>query len=142
MVNVELKYLVLKRFRSDIDIKNDNQFQFALEIHANANYFDNYTRTETKFTLSVKGSDEENRASIDLEIYAEHACEGVYGNDEKPEAHIKIIKSIFPYARELVSDITAKSGMNPLILDEPVMEEEKVRVTDELIQDPSYLKEY
>ena len=100
----------------EIEFINKVKSSSKIEIKNSYSYIVRYTNQnlcEGRFTVKINDKDNPDNFSIKLVI-----C-GIFTFDptmERELIHVRTYKELFPYARSVVTTITANAGIQPIIL--------------------------
>ena len=97
-------------------IQLENKFQFNVKYAAN-----NSCLAE----MNVKVSDKENKDKFFVDI----TLRGIFTfaeGDKKEDIHVEAFKTLFPYARTYISNLTVNAGIPPIFIPDPNIENQSI----------------
>lgn len=112
-----MKKLALKAYKvSNIELKNKLPGATKLQLKNQYSHNVKYGKENTcEGILTVKISDKNGNENFGITA----TIQGIFQWEdelEKEKAHIETFNALFPYARALVSNLTANAGMVPIII--------------------------
>ena len=122
MSNVELKAYKA----SEITFKNNDQSRVEFKLGNNISHNVIYTGNGMcEATLTVEVSDKEKPDILSVKV----AVNGVFKINtdiEKEFIHVETFKELFPYAKALVTTVTANAGIPPIIVKNIDIEKQEI----------------
>ncbi len=114
-----MKGLALKAYKvAHIELKNKLPGAVKLQLKNQYSHNVKYGKENTcEGILTVKISDKSVETNDNFGITV--TVQGIFqwqGELQKEQAHVETFKALFPYARALVTNLTANSGMPPIII--------------------------
>lgn len=109
---VELKGYKINSISFNNKVQNGTQLKLQNQVKYNVNYIDAENRCIGLLEFRVADADMKP-----FEIRIELAAQFEYEDgDEKPDIHTGSFDQIFPYLRQIVSNVTSMSGMPALMI--------------------------
>ncbi len=112
MSNVNMKGYRVSELHFVANVENGKRIELGNKFSYNVNYSANNT---CKAEFSIEVSDKE--APDKFRIKA--VCIGIFeykAGTKKEQVHIETYKELFPYARALITTVTANAGIPPIII--------------------------
>lgn len=111
-MKVQLKAYKASEIRFVSNLENGTRVELGNKYSYNVNYAQNNV-CRGEFTVEV--ADKENPDKFGIKV----VIVGIFEFDEgmeKEKIHVLSFKELFPYARALITTITANSGIQPIII--------------------------
>ncbi len=116
---IELKGYKVNSISFENKVANGIQLKLQNQVKYNVNYIDADKKCIGILNFKVFDTDMQP-----FEIKIEMAAEFSFGeSDEKPDIHVGSFDQIFPFLRQIISNITTMSGMPGLMI--PIMHLDK-----------------
>lgn len=116
---IELKGYKVNSISFENNVANGIQLKLQNQVKYNVNYIDADKKCIGILNFKVFDTDMQP-----FEIKIEMAAEFSFGeSDEKPDIHVGSFDQIFPFLRQIISNITTMSGMPGLMI--PIMHLDK-----------------
>lgn len=117
MVNAELIGYKI----SSLNMRNDLEGSGQLEIQRNSDFNVTY-KIESGIAVatlveSLSTDDDLNSFYIDLTLEGAFHITGVKSEASKKKVHVKCYDDLFPYAAQIISQLTMNSGMGGIVLE-------------------------
>lgn len=114
-----MRGLILKAYKvSNIDLKNKlpgaTKLQLKNQYSHNVKYGKENT-CEGILTVNINDKNAELNGNFGISV----TIQGIFqwqGELDKEKIHIETFKNLFPYARALITNLTANAGMPPIII--------------------------
>lgn len=122
-----MKNLKLKAYKvEEIEFVNKIRANTKIELKNSYAYNVRYTNQnicEGKFTVTI--SDKQNPESFSIKLVLAGIFE--YNTDAEREVlHVQTYKELFPYARAIVTTLTANAGIQPIMIPDMDIEEREI----------------
>ena len=108
-------------FENNMSGNVDLDFKFSYGVR----YIEEVSKCIGSLTINI--IDKENNGIFNLEV----VIEGIYSYDksnEKELIHKETLKELYPYARTLITNLTANAGLSPLVL--PMIDADSMEVVE------------
>lgn len=122
MSNVELKAYKASEITFKNNVQSRVEFKLGNKISHNVKYTCN---SMCEATLTVEVSDKEKPDILSVKV----AVNGVFKINtdiEKEFIHVETFKELFPYAKALVTTVTANAGIPPIIVKNIDIEKQEI----------------
>ena len=105
---------------------------FMKELSEALNNFDNKNqKCISTFEIQSVCKAHEDWFNVGVKIVGIFSCEKVDTDEDKKQIHTESYDTLFPYAQSVISELTTKAGMMPLILEKAPINFGEVKITND-----------
>ena len=122
MSNVELKAYKASEITFKNNVQSRVEFKLGNKISHNVKYTGN---SMCEATLTVEVSDKEKPDMLSVKVVVNGVFK-INTDIEKEFIHVETFKELFPYAKALVTTVTANAGIPPIIVKNIDIEKQEI----------------
>ncbi len=116
-MNIQLEKVIFKRINSFFDINQDMELQVENRFSLDVDYSDDNQHCSASFINETLSPENPDVFNITLDVLGLFRCENIQTDEDKRQAHVKIYSYLFPYVQLMVSDLTSKAALPPLMIE-------------------------
>lgn len=126
MVNAELMSYKITGLNMRNDLEGSGQLEIKRSSAFDVTYDIESEMAVATLTESLGTEDDSNSFFIDLTLEGIFHTTGVKSKASKKKVHVKCYDDLFPYAAQIISQLTMNSGMTGVVLEKRTMEFDSV----------------
>lgn len=128
MVNLQMVRNSFNEIHSSVKLEKGSKVNLQSTTNFSVRMSGDNKRCLAIITQNVFCPENPEQFEINLCGEAEYVCEGIESDDEKKEAHLLAQTMFFPYVQNMVRDLSINAGLNPLIIECPIMGKDEVKL--------------
>lgn len=122
LVGYKIKSIdMVNNIQSNGSLKIENTFDFSVMFSQDRNF------AIAELIEYIQLSEHPEQFHITLSVEGSFALKGVNDNDCKKKAHMMCYDQLFPYASQIISQLSMNSGMSGMVLKKIPMDEHSVQ---------------
>ena len=130
MINLQLQKVVYKKINSFFEINKSIELQVQSTFSLNIEYDDSNKACFATLKNETFAPEHPDIFNIDIEIIGIFKCDGITDDEDKKIAHTEIYNYLFPYVQLMISDLSIKAGLPPLMVERANQMPDEVTYTE------------
>ena len=128
---LKLERIFYPEIHSSVNIQEEGSMEIENRFSLNVNFDNKNQKCISTFEIQSVCKAHEDWFNVGVKIVGIFSCEKVDTDEDKKQIHTESYDTLFPYAQSVISELTTKAGMVPLILEKAPINFGEVKITNE-----------
>lgn len=126
---LKLERIIFPQIHSSVNIQEEGTIEIENRFSLNVNFDSKNKKCISTFEIQSICKSHPDWFNISVKIIGVFFCEKADSDADKKQIHTESYDTLFPYAQSMISDLTTKAGMMPLILEKAPIDFGEVKIT-------------
>ena len=128
---LKLERIFYPEIHSSVNIQEEGSMEIENRFSLNVNFDNKNQKCISTFEIQSVCKSHEDWFNVRVKIVGIFSCEKVDSDEDRKQIHTESYDTLFPYAQSVISELTTKAGMIPLILEKAPINFGEVKITND-----------
>ena len=128
---LKLERIFYPEIHSSVNIQEEGSMEIENRFSLNVNFDNKNQKCISTLEIQSVCKAHEDWFHVGVKTVGIFSCEKVDTDEDKKQIHTESYDTLFPYAQSVISELTTKAGIMPLILEKAPINFGEVKITNE-----------
>ena len=114
---LQLERIIYPKIHSSINIQEEGSIEIENRMSLSVNFDKKNKKCIATFEIQSICQAHVDWFSVEVQVVGAFSCGEMDSDDDKKRIHTEAYDTLFPYAQSMISELTTKAGIVPLMLE-------------------------